>query len=310
MGAGASETLLEGSLDTGRTATLAERTVRTLEVMHRWGYAPSVERLAEDLLGGPLSAEDLWPALARMRDITTQEGFVCLRSHEPLLEKSKRRVESNKVLNGAANAIAEEFASGLLRICPLVDCIALSGSAASGGFEATDDVDFNLFVQDGAKYFTYSLALLLGLKASLRHSHTGGLRKITCINVLWTRRETSPFSRRDEDLAFELLRSRPIYGSSHFREVITSNPWTLRFFPQLEWTEFANRAPPSLGGVGRIVGWIGRHPTLLAIVDRLGRGFSHAAYSFAHWMKRNDPQAMERLAFLRRVKFPYEVFQD
>src|SRR2546425_4945416 len=154
MGAGASETLLEGSLDTGRTATRAERTVRTLEVMHRWGYAPTVERLAEDLLGGPLSAEDLRPALARMRDITTQEGFVCLRSHEPLLEKSKRRVESNKMLNGAANAIAEEIASGLLRNCPLVECIALSGSAASGGFGRTDRVLFKLFVPNSAKDFT------------------------------------------------------------------------------------------------------------------------------------------------------------
>ena len=310
MAAGTRGKLLEGNLDAGRTATLAERTIRTLEVMHRWGYAPTVERLAEDLLGGRLSSEDLRPTLARMREITTQEGFVCLRSHESLLEKSKRRVESHKALNGAANAIAEEFASGLLRICPLVDCIALSGSAASGGFEATDDVDFNLFVQDGAKYLTYSLALLLGLKASLRHSTSGGLRKITCINVLWTRRETSPFSRRDEDLAFELLRSRPIYGSSHFREVIISNPWTLRFFPQLEWTDFIDRTPPGIRGIGRIVGWIGRHPTLLAIVDRLGRGVSHAVYFVAHWMKRRDPKAMERLAFLRRVKFPYEVFQD
>jgi len=302
--------LLAGSLDSGRTATLAERTVRTLEVMHRWGYAPTVERLAEDLLGGPLSAADLRPALTRMTDIMTQEGFVCLRSQESLLEKSKRRVESHKELNGAANAIAEEFASGLLRICPLVDCIALSGSAASGGFDATDDVDFNLFVQDGAKYLTYSLALLLGLEASLRHSNAEGLRKITCINVLWTRRETNPFSRRDEDLAFELLRTRPIYGSSHFREVIISNPWTLRFFPQLQWTEFVDRIPPGPNSIGQIVGWIGRHPTLLALVDRLGRGFSHAAYLFVHWTKRKDLQAMARLEFLRRVKFPYEVFQD
>src|SRR3989442_9309399 len=126
--------------------------------MHRWGYAPMVERLAEDLLGGPLSAEDLRPALARMRDITTQEGFVCLRSHEPLLEKSKRRGESNKRLNGAAKAIAEEFSSGLLRICPLVDCISLSGSAASGGFEATDHLYFYPFFQNGAEDFTYSPA--------------------------------------------------------------------------------------------------------------------------------------------------------
>ncbi len=307
---GARETLLVSSLDQGRTPTLAERTVRTLEVMHRWGYAPTLERLAEDLLGGSLSTEELRSALTRMSDITTEQGFVCLRSHESLLEKSKRRVESDKALNGAAHAIAQEFASDLLRICPLVDCIALSGSAASGGFDATDDVDFNVFVRDGAKYLTYSLALLLGLKASLRHAHTGTLRKITCINVLWTRRETSPFSRRDEDLAFELLRSRPIYGSAHFRKVLASNPWTLRFFPQLEWTEFVDGTPPGLGGIGRIVGWIGRHPALLAIVDRLGRGLSHAAYFFAHWIKRKDPEAMERLAFLRRVKFPYEVFQD
>jgi hypothetical protein len=58
------------------------------------------------------------------------------------------------------------------------------------------------------------------------------------------------------------------------------------------------------------VAWVGRHSALLALSDRLGRSLSRAVYDLAHWRKRKDVEAMERLAFLRQVKFPYEFFQD
>ncbi len=212
--------------------------------------------------------------------------------------------------NGDATTIAQQFAKSLLRICPLVDCVALSGSAATGGYMPADDVDLDLFVRDHAKYLTYAIALALGLLVSLRSRKSGRLRKVICINVVWTRAQTEPFARNDEALAFELLHCRPIFGAPHFRQVISSNPWILRFFPQLDGTGTGDQTAPEIGNLGRIVAWIGRHPTLLFLADRIGRLFSHAAYDLSHWMKRKDSEAMERLAFLRRVKFPYEVFQD
>ena len=37
---------------------------------------------------------------------------------------------------------------------------------------------------------------------------------------------------------------------------------------------------------------------------------SFLVYTGAHWMRRSDASAMQRFAFLQRVKYPYEVFQD
>jgi len=67
---------------------------------------------------------------------------------------------------------------------------------------------------------------------------------------------------------------------------------------------------PSPNSVGRMVLWIGRHERLLRSLEQSARLLTKAAYSFSHWLRRRDPISMERLRFLQRVKYPYEVFQD
>ncbi len=286
------------------------RAERTLELTHRWGYAPTIEALSKDLLGGSENPGDIAAMVESNPRIRVHEGFVCISGHESLIEKSRPRVTINRSANGAAHTIALEFAESLLRTCPLVDCVGLSGSAATGGYIPADDVDLDLFVRDDTKYLTYAVALALGFLVSLRAWKSGRLRKVICINVIWTRTQTQPFARDDEALAFELLHCQPVFGERHFHQVISSNPWILRLFPQLDREAMTDHRFPEPNARGRIVAWIGRHPTMLTISDRLGRFASQATYSFVHWMKRKDTQAMERLAFLRRVKFPYEFFQD
>src|SRR2546426_4696745 len=278
--------------------------------MQEWGYAPTVEALAEDLLGGPVEVPTLLHSIRDCTEFVVEDGFVFERGHRELLIKSQRRVESHRALNGTAWSIAERFGRDLLRTCPLVDCVAVSGSVASGGYEPRDDIDLNLFVVDGAKYLVYAVALVLGFRATLRHRKVLGLRKLICINVLWTRGESHPFSRQDAGLAFELLHSRPLLGRGHFREVVAANPWIDAFFPQLRGA--AGGAPPvsAINAVGRIVTWVGRHPRWLRALDTSARLVTQAVYSGAHWLHRHDATAMERLEFLQRVKYPYEVFQD
>lgn len=263
-----------------------------------------------DVVGGPENPRDLAALLESHPRITKRDGFVCFRGQEELIERSRPRVIVNGSTNGNAAAIALQFTNQLLKACPLVDCVALSGSAASGGYIPSDDVDLDIFVRDGAKYLTYAIALALGFLVSIRFRRGGRLRKIICINVIWTRGQTKPFVRRDEALAFELLHCRPIFGAFYFRQVISSNPWILGLFPQLEGRLNTDQASPEISFVGRIVGWIGRHPHLLELSDRLGRSLSRVVYDLAHWRRRKDVGAMERLAFLRQVKFPYEFFQD
>lgn len=278
--------------------------------MHRWGYAPTLETLANELVGGPSPVEQLRETINGSSAITFADDFVCLRGQEHLLTKSRDRERTNRVSNGHAKALAEEFARNLVRTCPFVDCVALSGSVASGGYIPTDDIDFDIFVQDGAKYLTYAVSLALGLRFSLRHAGDDPFRKIICINVVWTRNQTSPFERKDADLAFELLHCRPLIGAKHFYEVIRRNTWVETYFPQLAEEQITDLPRPKTSFLGKVLGRIASDPRLLELAERVGRAASLVAYSTTHWLRRNDREAMQRLAFLQRVKYPYEVFQD
>ena len=279
--------------------------------MHEWGYVPTVQALAQDLLGGSVEIPTLLHAVHGCTDVMVEDGFVFDRNHRELVAKSRRRVESHRTLNGTAWSIAKRFASDLIRNCPFVDCVAVSGSVASGGYESQDDIDLNLFVGDGAKYLVYAIALVLGFRAVLRLRRVRGLRKLICINVLWTRRESHPFSRQDAGLALELLRSKPLIGEEHFEDVIASNPWIDSFFPQLRRPSSAAPTPISaFNALGRTLRWVGRHPGWLRALEQSARLVTQAVYCGAHWLHRHDATAMGRLEFLQRVKYPYEVFQD
>lgn len=298
------------SVSSAAAREVAVRARQTLSIMHRWGYAPTLEVLAADLIGGPASLGDLKESAEASSDVRIRESFAYLRGHEGLVEKSKRRLETNRLLNGRARKIANEFARELASLCPFVECIALSGSVASGGYGPGDDIDFDLFVRDGTKYIVYAVSLLLGFRTSLRHRREYGLRKLICINVLWTRTETEPFTRQDHDLAFELLHCTPTFGAARFQEAVDANRWVLEYFPQIQRRPLAREPIRRPNRLSRALEWMAKHRHLLALIEAVCRQTTFVAYSLIHWARKADPEAAARFEFLRRAKYPYEVFQD
>lgn len=288
---------------------LLPRAERTLELMHRWGYAPTVEALANDLIGGRVSPNRLRDAMIDSGIVTFADSFVCLRGQEYLLASSQVRERANRAANGRASAVGEDFARVLAGSCPFVDAVALSGSVASGGYIPSDDIDFDLFVRNGTKYLTYAVAVALGFVFSLRLGG-GGFRKIICINVIWTTEQVSPFLRTDPQLAFELLHCRPLIGAPYFRTVIHRNRWIERYFPQTFAEPIADVPRPLPSWLGKLLGAIAGHRILLYPTEKLARAVTFLVYRAVHFLQRKNRTAMERLAFLQRVKYPYEVFQD
>ena len=297
---------------------LADRAGETLRLMHRWGYAPRIEVLSEQLLGGPTTAEHLNRELEARPDLVVQDGFVSLKGYADLIRKSRRRIDSHQGLQAGALTIARDFARDLASSCPMVDCIALSGSLASGGYGPQDDIDFDLFVQPGTKYICYLLAHLVGLRFSWRYRHlrldevhrTPLFPKITCVNVVWPEDQAKPFVRRDENMAFELLRCEPLYGAQAFKSALESNLWVRDYFPQAygrEWPTQA-KAPPNI--TGRILEGVRRSPKMLRWLDGTSRKIAWMLYRYVQRSRRSSPRAVARMEFLRQVKFPYEVFQD
>jgi hypothetical protein len=287
--------------------------------MHDWGYAPTLEALAANLLGGDVRLADLARAFGLSPVARTADGVAWLRGAEGLVPSSVHRTSRNGSLNGAARTVAEAYARELVRHCPFVECAALSGSAASGGYADGDDIDFDLFVARGTKYTTYLVANLIGLRVAWRHRRRAVRRehrmpllpKVVCINVVWPADATRPFLRQDAGLAFELARCIPLVGAKRFRQAIEDNPWIADHFPQLldrRWTDAVPRDSPS--PVGALLQAVVTRPRVIRLVERVSRAVSCALYRFVQSSRRADPIARERMEFLRRVKFPYEVFQD
>jgi predicted nucleotidyltransferase len=266
-----------------------------------------------------VGAEVLESELVGYDEIRLEEGLICLRGHENLLDRSLERKRSNARLRDTYLSIAREYAAELASLCPFVRTIALCGSLATGGFSEEDDIDLNIITEDGCRYITYLMANLLGLKYSIRlrkkpvdRLHRMPLvPKVICVNVIVEESWTRPFSRQDEQMAFELLVSRPLYGAGYFREMLLSNRWLSSFFPQA-YRESEELSEVSTRGtlLASLLRTVCSLRPMRGLLERLSKMISWAFYKFVHWTRRRDPEARERIEFIKRVKEPYEVFQD
>jgi len=286
--------------------------------MHQWGYAPTLDALGSHLLGGSVPRDQLVASLSTSSAITVSNDFAYLRGNEGLLGSSAKRVAANRESGPEAAVIAEQFAKDLVAACPFVRCVAVSGSVASGGYAPGDDIDFDLFVESGTKYLCYLLANFLGLRYAWRFRRAESteilsipwLPKVTCINVVWPRDEAEPFKRRDEALAFELLRSRPLYGARTFQEVLRANAWLKDFFPQIYDRVWPDVVTKREGSLHRFLNIASRSRVALRAAEVISAGLAWVLYQFVQGTRRRSPQARARMEFLQRVKFPYEVFQQ
>ena len=297
---------------------LEDRVIQTLQLLRDWGQAASTEQLSEVLIGGDIDTEVLRAHLRTMKGIVLKDGIVGLEGSLHLIPKTKSRLATHRALESTYLEVANEFTEDFLRWCPLVRSIALSGSLQNGGFEEGDDIDFDLVVRPGTRYVSYLIATLLGLRYAWRYRNrevkevhqTPLLPKITCVNVVWSEDQTRPFSRQDVNLAFELMRCRPLHGADHFILMLANNSWLADYFPQLlkrDWSSEINSDP---NPVGRFLLALGKAPRLMRVLDGVSRGLAWMMYQFVQWTRRHNPEARERIEFLRRVKYPYEVFQD
>lgn len=265
-----------------------------------------------------MSAQRLRETVAAGQEWSLQDGFVCLRGFEHLIGRSRSRVSSHREHEAEAQEIALRYARDLVRGCPLVTSVALSGSLASGGYGPRDDIDFDLIVKPGTKYTSYLVAHLVGLKCGWRYRHrvldeshhTPLLPKIACINVVWTEDQMRPFARRDENMAFELMRCIPFFGIGTFQHALRENAWVGEFFPQVFERVWPEDAPTSPSLFGRVVGWIESNPRMLRLVERASRRIAWRLYRGVQASRSRSPAAVARMDFLRRAKYPYEVFQD
>jgi hypothetical protein len=292
-----------------RPAELAGRLERTAAILARRGYAVGPARLGQLCLGGPLTETEVLAQVAASPVLALREGLVVAAGLQGSAAAIARRSSTHAEHAARCLPQAFRFVRLLVRLCPFVLSVSIAGSLASGGFLPSDDVDLNLVVEDGHRHLAYVALNVLGIAHALRHrgkpvdTHTRRplAPRFMTANLILERSQCFPLARQDEDMAYELLVSRPVHGIALWRQVIATNPGLTEHFPQLDQRRF----PDALRVLPALPGWL--FPQAL---DAPARSVGRAAWRYMQWTRRHRPEALARVAYVRRTMHPYALFDE
>jgi hypothetical protein len=290
-------------------AATVSRVERTAALLEQRGYALSPARLGEVCLGGLESEAAVVSAVAASQALELRSGLVVppgLRSSAPGI---RQRALEHRLLAPAQMVEARRFVAALARMSPYVLAVSVAGSLASGGFRASDDVDLNLVVEDGHRYQAYVALNALGVLHAMRHRKKPvdastrrplAPRTMTA-NLVLERSQCFPLARTDEAMAYELLCSEPLHGAAWWGRIVAANPELGEHFPQLAsrpWT-------PPVPAAASVPGWL-----FPAWAERPAEALARAAWRWMQWTRRDQPEALARVAFVRSTMRPYVLFED
>ena len=294
-----------------QTWSMSERVHRTVALLSRRGYALGPERLGGLCLGGSLSEADVRWAVAATSELTLTHDLVVNRSDRTRAGTIRSRAAAHASDAPRYLEMTVRFVRRLVTIAPFIRSVSIAGSLASGGFRDSDDVDLNLVVDDGHRHLAYVAVNLLGLLHALRHrskpvddlTRRPLAPRLMTANLILERSQCHPLARLDEDMAFEMLMSQPVFGLDVFNDVVDANPELLDHFPQLGYKPQA----PAFDSLERA-----RLPAWLFPAAAVGaaRRIGAAAGRYMQWTRRGKPEALARVAFVRATMRPYTLFDD
>ena len=291
-------------------AEAPERVARTVALLRRRGYALSPSRLGAICAGGALPETEVRRAVAASAGLTVVDELVVERDHMPRIDEILARREGHAAASSAYLAMTHAFVRRLVGVAPFVRSVWIAGSLASGGFRESDDVDLNLVVDDGHRHLAYVAVNALGLLHALRHrgkpvddlTRRPVAPRLMTANLILERSQLVPLARQDEDMAFELLVSQPVFGAEEFAGIVTANPRLSEHFPQL-----ARKCEEAITEVqqSRLPRWL-----FPAILDGAARTLGAAAWRYMQWTRKHKPEALARVAFVRETMRPYTLFDS
>jgi len=293
-----------------QTSSTSDRVRRTVALLARRGFALGPERLGDVCLGGALSEGDVRWAVAASPDLTLAHDLVLRSSDGTRAGAIRSRAVAHHSDAPRYLEMTHRFVDTLVWFAPFIRSVSIAGSLASGGFRASDDVDLNLIVDDGRRHLAYVAVNLLGLLHALRHrakpvddlTRRPIAPRLMTANLILERSQCRPLARQDEDMAFEMLMSQPVFGADFFNEVVQANPALLDQFPQLESRPdcFPDPAP-----LPRLPEWL-----FPAFLDGAARRVGGAAWRYMQWTRRDKPEALARVAYVRATMRPYALFDE
>ncbi|HET9780374.1 MAG TPA: hypothetical protein VFR33_01230 [Candidatus Dormibacteraeota bacterium] len=303
-----SQPMAVGYLD-ARSSTVDDRVRRTVALLRRRGYAVSPARLGQLCLAGAISESEARWIVAADPELTIAGGLVVDRDALDQVGAISERAGSHRNDSPAYVRMTVRFVRMLVAVAPFIRHVSIAGSLASGGFRASDDVDLNLIVDDGHRHLAYVAVNLLGVLHAMRHrskpvddlTRRPVAPRLMTANLILERSQCLPLERQDEDMAFELLVSEPVFGMDALHELVAANQPLLHHFPQLAAKQ------------QRLKVDVHRHaPSFLypSLLDRPAEWMGRAAWRYMQWTRRNRPGALARVAFVRATMRPYTLFDE
>jgi hypothetical protein len=291
------------------SSAVRERVRRTVALLRRRGYALTASRLGEICLGGSLPEHDVRWSVAADPELALEHDLVVERAARDEAAAISGRAAGHAAEAAAYIAMTRRFVRTLVAVAPFVTSVSIAGSLASGGFRATDDVDLNLVVEDGHRHLAYVVVNVLGLLHAVRHrqkpvddlTRRPLAPRLMTVNLVLERSQCLPLVRQDADMAFELLVAEPVYGIETFLAIVAANPALLEHFPQLG----CRPAPLLIEAPRQLSRFF--YPRFL---DAPARALGHAAWRYMQWTRRDRPEALARVAFVRATMRPYTLFEE
>ena len=263
-------------------------------------------------MGGAEPEERVYAAVLQTENLSISSGLVHTRNFSPeRLTKSLQRQALHGEHQKQYWTEVERYVRELVQNTPQIRAVCLAGSMSAGGFVHSDDVDFNLFVEPGTRYASYLQANIQALGFSLRHRHRPTdahtqrplLPKLMSVNVIWTADQVQPFARHDSAMALEIFLSKPLWGENYFRAVLDQNLWLKEYFPQL----FEPKPSKSVIAIPLLR----RTPAPAnPLLEKASRLLTYSAWRWVMWTRRHNPEALARVAHIRRCQSPYGLFQE
>lgn len=286
----------------------SRRVELTVALLRRRGYALSPRRLGELCLGGPVSEAEVRWAVAASPALATLEDLVIERSASAAVGRIRSRALGHGPEAEPYLRMTAGFVRALVAFAPFIRSVSIAGSLASGGFRSSDDVDLNLIVDDGHRHLAYVAVNALGVAHALAHrgkpvddlTRRPVAPRLMTANLILDSSQCFPLQRQDEDMAFELLMSEPVFGVEHVHALIDENQRLLDYFPQLA----TKSASLLIDAPAR------RLPRILfpAALDGAARVLGATAWRYMQWTRRHRPAALARVAYVRSTMRPYTLF--
>ena len=188
-------------------------------------------------------------------EIVVSDGELAFKGSEALARD--RSEQTNRTAYRVR--LARSFAHRLVRACPWIRLVAISGSTAYGRTKHRDDIDFFVVTRKNRLWVTLLFALILAKIQRTRNPSA----PVFCFNRLLDEAQCDDTFRTHQEplLAREALTMRVLEGRTYFLGLIQSASWMGGLFPGLYQESLAQ-------GEGE-----------LAVTNR-----DHRFWSFANWI--------------------------